>query len=64
MNKKLSKEELKMLTLDLKDPDAIVMYIISFYEEKNIKTEKDLIRKLTKEKPLIKAIKLQSSKVL
>ena len=60
---KLSKEEQKMLGLDLKDPDAIVKYIIEFYNTNGVKSEKDLVEQLSVHKPLRTAIELQREKV-
>lgn len=54
-----SKEQKKMLALNLKSADDIVKFIIAFYDEKHIKTEKDLIKMLEKKKPLRTAIELQ-----
>lgn len=56
---KLSVEEKRMLALDLKDPDAVVEYLFAYYSEQNIQTEEDLLKKLTKQKPLVTATKLQ-----
>lgn len=51
--------EKEMLGLNLEDPDAIVEYIERFYNTEDVKSEKDLITKLTKHKPLKRAIDLQ-----
>lgn len=56
---KLSTEEKRMLALDLKDLDAVVEYLIAYYSKESIQTEEDLVSKLTKQKPLVTAIKLQ-----
>ena len=59
----LTKEEQKMLGLNLKDPDAIVKYIIEFYGQNGVKSEQDLVEKLTEHKPLRRAIELQKERV-
>ena len=52
-----------MLGLNLKDPDAIVKYIIEFYDQNGVKSEKELVERLTEHKPLRRAIELQKERV-
>ena len=52
-----------MLGLNLKDPDAIVKYIIEFYDQNGVKSEKELVEQLSEHKPLRTAIELQKEKV-
>lgn len=44
---------------NLNNPDEVVQFIIEFYQKNNIKSERELIRKLSKETPLRKLIEKQ-----
>ena len=54
--------EKDMLELNLKDPDEVVEYILRFYDKSGIKSETDLLNKLTDSHPLRAAIELQKAK--
>ena len=55
----LKKEELERLNTT--DPDEVVEFIEDFYKKANIKSEKDLVKELSKHKPLRTAIELQEN---
>ena len=54
--------EKDMLELNLKDPDKVVEYILRFYDKSGVKSETDLLNKLTDSHPLRAAIELQKAK--
>lgn len=49
--------------IDLDNPDEVVGFIIEFYRKNNIKSEKELVKKLTQLTPLKKLIEEKRAKV-
>jgi len=56
----LKKEELERL--DTTDPDEVVEFIEDFYKKAEITNEEELVKELTKHKPLRTAIEIQQGK--